>query len=74
MYFNVKFLYSDVLNIDKQNVDAIYVQGICLYYQDNIDQAFKNFQQVLRYAPDHAKALNNYKVYYIKNKWHVCDY
>ncbi|XP_001602403.1 dnaJ homolog subfamily C member 7 isoform X1 [Nasonia vitripennis] len=52
---------NDVLHTDKQNADAIYVRGTCLYYQDNIDQAFKHFQQVLRLAPDHTKALDIYK-------------
>lgn len=60
-YSEAEFNANDVLNIDKQNVDAMYVQAICLYYQDNIDLAFKHFQQVLRYAPDHTKALNKYK-------------
>ncbi|XP_011502030.1 PREDICTED: dnaJ homolog subfamily C member 7 [Ceratosolen solmsi marchali] len=60
-YSEAEITTNDVLNIDKQNVDAIYVRAICLYYQDNIDHAFKHFQQILRYAPDHAKALNKYK-------------
>lgn len=34
---------------------------MCLYFQDNIDRAFACFQQVLRLAPDHAKALEIYK-------------
>ncbi|XP_014211141.1 dnaJ homolog subfamily C member 7 [Copidosoma floridanum] len=52
---------NDVLHTDKSNADAIYVRGTCLYYQDNIDQAFKYFQQVLRLAPDHKRALEIYK-------------
>lgn len=64
-YNKLLFLfYSDVLHTDKQNADAIFVRGTCLYYQDNIDQAFKHFQQVLRLAPDHSKALDIYKVCY----------
>lgn len=59
------FVFSDVLIIDKQNVEAIYVRGMCLYYQDNIDKAFTHFQQVLRLAPDHGKALEIYKVYFL---------
>lgn len=34
---------------------------MCLYYEDNIDSAFNHFQQVLRLAPDHNKAMNIYK-------------
>lgn len=52
---------NDILHIDKQNVDAIYVRGMCLYYQDNVDRAFAHFQQVFRLAPDHSKALDIYK-------------
>jgi DnaJ family protein C protein 7 len=52
---------NDVLHTDRQNADAIFVRGTCLYYQDNIDQAFKHFQQVLRLAPDHKRALEIYK-------------
>ena len=44
------------------NADAIYVRGLCLYHQDNIDKAFQHFQQVLRLAPDHKKARDIYRV------------
>ncbi len=43
------------------NADAIYVRGLCLYYEDNVDRAFSHFQQVLRFAPDHTKAKEAYK-------------
>lgn len=52
---------NNILHLDKTNVDAIYVRGMCLYYEDNIDSAFNHFQQVLRLAPDHNKAMNIYK-------------
>lgn len=55
-------MLSDALHIDKQNADAIYIRGMCLYFQDDVDRAFAHFQQVLRLAPDHAKALEIYKV------------
>ena len=44
------------------NADAIYVRGLCLYYEDNVDRAFSHFTQVLRFAPDHAKAKEIYRV------------
>jgi DnaJ family protein C protein 7 len=44
------------------NADAIFIRGLCLYYEDNIDKAFQHFQQVLRLAPDHLKAKETYKV------------
>lgn len=43
------------------NADAIYIRGLCLYYQDNIDKAITHFQSVLQLAPDHQKALDAYK-------------
>ncbi|XP_053988998.1 dnaJ homolog subfamily C member 7 [Hylaeus anthracinus] len=52
---------NGILQFDKQNVDALYVRGMCLYFQDDIDRAFTHFQQVLKLAPDHAKALEIYK-------------
>jgi DnaJ family protein C protein 7 len=48
---------------DSTNVDAIYVRGLCLYYEDNVDKAFTHFQQVLRFAPDHQRAKDVYKVF-----------
>lgn len=55
---------NDCLTKDNTNVDAIYVRGICLYYQDNPEKAFQHFQRVLQYSPDHEKA----KVFYKKAK------
>lgn len=53
---------NSVLQIDNMNVDAIYVRGLCLYYEDNVDRAFSHFTQVLRFAPDHVRAKEIYKV------------
>ena len=49
------FSFSEILQFDSGNADAIYVRGMCLYYQDNPDAAFTHFQHVLRLAPDHQK-------------------
>ncbi|XP_065213632.1 dnaJ homolog subfamily C member 7 [Planococcus citri] len=55
-------IVNSILNsIDKQNVDAIYVRGMCMYYMDNIDRAFTHFQHVLKLAPDHSKTVDIYK-------------
>ena len=53
---------NSVLQFDNMNADAIYVRGLCLYYEDNVDRAFSHFTQVLRFAPDHVKAKEIYKV------------
>lgn len=52
---------NNVLHLNKGNADAIYVRGMCLFYEDNIDTAFNHFMQVLRLAPDHKKAMDIYK-------------
>jgi len=52
---------NSVLQIDNLNADAIYVRGLCLYYEDNVDKAFSHFTQVLRFAPDHVRAKEIYK-------------
>ncbi|KAL4217288.1 DnaJ subfamily C member 7 [Mactra antiquata] len=52
---------NDVLHREGMNADAIYVRGLCLYYQDNMEKAFQHFQQVLRLAPDHQKAKETYR-------------
>ncbi|XP_059471816.1 dnaJ homolog subfamily C member 7 [Neocloeon triangulifer] len=54
-------LANEVLSKDKSNVEAIYVRGLCLYYQDNVDKAIQHFQTVLRLAPDLQKAKDVYK-------------
>lgn len=46
---------------DQNNADAIFVRGLCLYFQDNVERAFSYFQRVLKLAPDHAKAMDVYK-------------
>lgn len=55
-YQEAQEIANDILRMDSMNVDAIYVRGLCLYYEDNIDKAFQHFQQVLRLAPDHQRA------------------
>lgn len=49
-------LFSDILRMDSTNADALYVRGLCLYYEDCIDKAVQFFVQALRMAPDHDKA------------------
>ncbi|KAL4715100.1 hypothetical protein ACJJTC_012147 [Scirpophaga incertulas] len=52
---------NDSLRFDNLDAEAIYVRGLCLYFEDKDEQAFKHFQQVLRLAPDHKKAIEVYK-------------
>ncbi|XP_056436104.1 dnaJ homolog subfamily C member 7 [Gadus chalcogrammus] len=47
---------SDILRMDSTNGDALYVRGLCLYYEDCIDKAVQFFVHALHMAPDHEKA------------------
>ncbi|KAL0102585.1 hypothetical protein PUN28_018113 [Cardiocondyla obscurior] len=60
-YQEAQDIAYDSLHIDKHNAEALYIRGMCLYFQDDVERAFTHFQQVLRLAPDHAKALEIYK-------------
>ncbi|CAH1183620.1 unnamed protein product [Phaedon cochleariae] len=60
-YQEAQEISNGILHLNKGNADAIYVRGMCLFYDDNLDSAFQHFQQVLRLAPDHSKAMNIYK-------------
>jgi len=60
-YAEAQEIANDLLRLDNMNADAIYVRGLCLYYEDNVDKAFTHFQHVLRLAPDHQKAKDVYK-------------
>lgn len=60
-YQEAQEISNSILHLDKGNADAIYVRGLCLFYQDNVEKAFSHFQQVLRLAPDHKKAMDIYK-------------
>ncbi|XP_072180710.1 dnaJ homolog subfamily C member 7-like [Diadema setosum] len=50
-----------VLVKDPRDPDALYVRGLSLYYQDNIDKAQQHFQHVLRLSPDYTKAKLAFK-------------
>uniref|UniRef100_A0AAY4ADA7 DnaJ homolog subfamily C member 7 n=1 Tax=Denticeps clupeoides TaxID=299321 RepID=A0AAY4ADA7_9TELE len=55
-YPEAQSVASDILRVDSTNGDALYVRGLCLYYEDCIDKAVQFFMQALRMAPDHEKA------------------
>ncbi|XP_041373976.1 dnaJ homolog subfamily C member 7-like [Gigantopelta aegis] len=54
-------LANGILALDRMNAEALFVRGLCLYYQDNAEKAFQHFQQVLRLHPDHPKAREVYR-------------
>uniref|UniRef100_UPI00358E8E4B dnaJ homolog subfamily C member 7-like n=1 Tax=Myxine glutinosa TaxID=7769 RepID=UPI00358E8E4B len=55
-YAEAQSVASDILRLDSTNADALFVRGLCLYYEDLIDKAVQYFVQALRMAPDHEKA------------------
>ncbi|CAD7687828.1 unnamed protein product [Nyctereutes procyonoides] len=55
-YPEAQSVASDILQMDSTNADALYVRGLCLYYEDCIEKAVQFFVQALRMAPDHEKA------------------
>lgn len=63
-YQEAQELANEIVVKDQTNSDALYVRGMCLYFQDNVEKAFQHFQRVLQYSPDHEKA----KVFYKKAK------
>lgn len=44
------------MKFDASSADAIYVRGLCLYYNDNIDKGLTHFQRALALDPDHKNA------------------
>ena len=67
-YAESQNIANDLLRSDGTNADAMFVRGLCLYYEDFVDKAFSHFQQVLRLAPDHQQAKDTYKV---KNAFNI---
>ena len=47
---------KDVLVSDKSNADALYVRGLCNYFEDETDEAIESFVEVLKISPNHGKA------------------
>lgn len=60
-YQEAQEIANDVVMKEQTNSDALFVRGMCLYYQDNAEKAFQHFQRVLQFSPDHYKAKSFYK-------------
>jgi len=60
-YADAQLLANDILQKDRNNTEALYVRGLCLYYQDQTDRAYTLFQHLLRTNPDCKKARDAYK-------------
>lgn len=44
------------MKIDSSSSDAVYVRGLCLYYNNNLEKGLVHFERVLVLDPDHKKA------------------
>lgn len=44
------------MQTDSTNADAVYVRGLCLYYNDNLEKGLIHFQRALILDPDNANA------------------
>ena len=53
---------SGILLMDRRNVDAIYVRGMCLMKQGNEEKAVDFFRQALQLDPDHHRSRAAIKV------------
>lgn len=53
-----------IMKIDSSNCDAIFVRGLTLYYNDNLEKGIMHFERTLTLDPDHKKA----KIMRIKSK------
>jgi len=60
-YNEAQEIVMDVLRQDSMNVDALYIRGVVLYYQDSLEKSITHFQQALKFNPDHAKSKEWYK-------------
>ncbi|XP_076350616.1 dnaJ homolog subfamily C member 7-like isoform X3 [Tachypleus tridentatus] len=60
-YQEAKCISNDILHVDNSNVDALYISGMCLYYQDTLEKALNNLQKVLKLVPHYNKAEEIYK-------------
>jgi DnaJ family protein C protein 7 len=60
-YREARHITNDILHADKQNVEAAYVRGMCLYYEGNVKEALRHFKYALRLAPNHQKGMAIYK-------------
>lgn len=60
-YGDAQIIANDILRKDAHHSEALYVRGLCLYYQDQTERAYKLFQQLLKIAPDFKKARDAYK-------------
>ncbi|CAH1183621.1 unnamed protein product [Phaedon cochleariae] len=57
-YQDAQEITGSILELNSRNPDAMYIQGLCLYYEGKLDCAIKNFRHVLKLAPEHSKAMD----------------
>ena len=64
------FHYNKVLELEKNNIDAHYYLGICLFKEGQVYPAMKELSAVLDLNPEHAKAyMRLAEIMLYKNKY-----
>ena len=61
-YEQAENVANDVLRIDSKNIEALYTLALCRYYTGSIVTAISLLVQAAKFAPDHAKVVQLYKV------------
>lgn len=44
------------MQADSSNAEAVYVRGLCLYYNDNLEKGLIHFERALSLDPDNKNA------------------
>lgn len=50
-------IVDTILRKDGTNSEALFVRGLSLYLQDNVEKAKAHFQKALRFEPEHRKSI-----------------
>lgn len=62
-------LADQCIKADSLNAEAVFVRGLCLYYDNNLDKGLEHFELALRLDPDNSKArLMWYKAKQLREK------
>lgn len=44
------------MQADSSNAEAVYIRGLCLYYNDNLEKGLIHFERALSLDPDNKNA------------------
>lgn len=61
MYAEAMEEVNRVLAKNTVDSEALFVRGLCFYYQEMMDKAMDHFKTVLKFSPDHQQAKDMFK-------------